>query len=69
MLTQAQATADRIKTGAATVESQVDHAFRLALGRPPRADELAKIAAFARNRSTAAACRLLFNSNEFLFID
>jgi hypothetical protein len=48
---------------------QVERAYRLALARPPRPDELAAAQAFVTERGLAAFCRVLFNSNEFLYID
>jgi hypothetical protein len=55
-------------TGPAT-DDRIRAAFRLALLREPSADELAAFGKLAEEHSTAAACRLLFNSNEFLFVD
>jgi hypothetical protein len=48
---------------------QIDSAYLLALGRPPRPDERAALAAFAAKHGLPAACRLIFNMNEFVFID
>jgi mono/diheme cytochrome c family protein len=44
-------------------------AYRLALGRPPRDDERAALAAYAKQFGLEQACRVLLNTNEFLFID
>ncbi|MEY3143015.1 MAG: hypothetical protein RLY21_1508 [Planctomycetota bacterium] len=49
--------------------AQVDRAVRLALGRAPDADERARLVAFVRSHGLANACRVLFNLNEFSFID
>ncbi|MGH7174583.1 MAG: hypothetical protein ACRELG_30315 [Gemmataceae bacterium] len=43
-------------------------AYLLALGRPPTPDERTRLAAFAKKHGMANVCRLIFNSNEFLFI-
>jgi hypothetical protein len=48
---------------------EADRAFELALGRPPETEESAMLAAYAREHGLESACRLLFNANEFLFID
>ena len=48
---------------------QVERAFVLALGRPPRLAERDALSAYARKHGLANACRVLFNANEFLFID
>jgi hypothetical protein len=43
--------------------------FRLVLLREPTAGELAEFAALAQSAGLPAAARVLFNTNEFLFID
>ena len=50
------------------VERQIDHAFRLALGRTPTAVELHDAAPVIRKHGLSTLCRVLFNSNEFLFL-
>jgi hypothetical protein len=47
---------------------RIDRGYRLLLGRPPSGDEAAQLLAFAQKYSLAAACRVLVNSNEFLFV-
>jgi hypothetical protein len=69
VLRQAEYFARRVERGSDTVEGQVEAAYRLALGRPPRADERAALAGYARKHGMANACRVLFNANEFVFID
>jgi hypothetical protein len=44
-------------------------AWRLALGREPEADEIAPLINYADRHGLANACRLIFNLNEFTFID
>jgi hypothetical protein len=51
------------------LDAQLDWAFLLTLGRPPNPDELREWRAYAQRRGLANACRLLFNSSEFLFVD
>jgi len=46
---------------------QIRQAFELVLGRLATAEELAKLEKFAG--STEALCRMLLNSNEFLYVD
>jgi len=48
---------------------QVEAAFQFALGRPPRPEERDALVSYAREYGLPNACRLLFNTNEFLFID
>jgi hypothetical protein len=47
----------------------VEAAYRLAFGRAPTRAERAAVAAYARRHGLANACRLLFNANEFVFVD
>ncbi len=44
-------------------------AIEQALGRPPRLAEIEALTAHASRHGLAAVCRLIFNSNEFIFID
>jgi hypothetical protein len=53
----------------ATYEERVRAAFRLTLLREPAPQEAADFAALTEKHSLAAACRLLLNSNEFLFVN
>jgi len=48
---------------------QIRLAYRLALGRNATDAETARLSAFAAKNGMANTCRLLFNSNEFVFID
>jgi hypothetical protein len=47
----------------------VRRAFRLALLREPTTEEAERFAAYAQKHGLAAMCRVLFNSNEFLFVE
>jgi mono/diheme cytochrome c family protein len=73
-LEQAAAFAERVKTEASgpanpeTTRRQVAQAYRLALGREPNAAELDDAAGVVSEHGLAALCRVLFNSNEFLFL-
>ncbi len=53
----------------ATTEAQVAAAFRLALGRAPSANEAALLTSLAEKHGLPNACRVILNSNEFLFVD
>ncbi len=48
---------------------QVDRAVRLILCRPPTVDESRDLSEYASKHGLANACRLLLNSNEFLFVN
>jgi hypothetical protein len=61
--------AARVETMADTTEGRVRAAFRLVLLREPGPAELSEFRALAESRSLAAVGRVLFNSNEFLFVD
>ncbi len=51
------------------IPAQVKAAYRHALGRPPDRDETEAVAAFANRHGMANACRLIVNTNEFLFVN
>jgi hypothetical protein len=50
-------------------EKQVEALYRLILGRAPTAKEAQAVAAYAAKHGLANACRVLLNSNEFMFVD
>jgi hypothetical protein len=49
--------------------AQVERAYLLAYGRRPASEERALAARLAAAHGLAALCRVLFNSNEFLYVD
>jgi hypothetical protein len=61
--------ATRLEREASGVDAQVKRAFELALCRPPTAEEVTEFADYARRHGLANTCRLLFNSNEFIFVN
>ncbi|MCA9056188.1 MAG: DUF1553 domain-containing protein, partial [Planctomycetaceae bacterium] len=68
-LDQSQALADRvIRTAGADVDEQIRWTYRLALCREPTASETADAFAAVQEFGLPVLCRVLFNSNEFLFI-
>ena len=48
---------------------QIDAAYDLALLRQPTADERAALSEYAKKHGMANTCRLIFNSNEFMFVN
>jgi mono/diheme cytochrome c family protein len=50
------------------IQDQIERAYKIALGRMPTSDELADIVPIVRQHGLSVLCRVLFNSNEFLFI-
>ncbi len=61
--------ATRLESLASDRESQIDHAFQIALARRPTAEERSAMMAFAESQGLAYACRVLINLNEFVFVD
>jgi hypothetical protein len=53
---------------AGDLQSQVQRAFLLALGRPPQEKEAAALTSYAARHGMANVCRLLLNTSEFLFV-
>jgi hypothetical protein len=52
-----------------TGHDAVEQAVRLCFGRAPTASEAERFSAYAKKHGLANLARLLFNSNEFLFVD
>ncbi|QEH38957.1 Planctomycete cytochrome C [Aquisphaera giovannonii] len=69
VLRQSEHLADRAQAIGRTDAGRIAAAFRLVLLRDPSPEEAAAFAALAGQHSLAAACRVLLNSNEFLFVD
>jgi hypothetical protein len=61
--------AARVESAAKSPSERVDLAMRIATGRAPSDIERDALVAFAERRGWPALCRLLFNSNEFTFVD
>ena len=61
---------DRLRREAGeNVESQIERAFQLAYSRNPDAEELATIKPFVEQHGLPELCRVLLNSNEFLYVE
>jgi hypothetical protein len=69
MVRQAAYFAERVGASAHTVPKQVREGFKLALNRTPTKDELSTLVPYAEEHGLAATCRLILNSNEFVFVD
>jgi hypothetical protein len=69
MIRQADYFTERVKGMSADAGGQIEAAYRLALGRAPHPEERAALVDFAVKHGLADACRLVFNMNEFVFID
>lgn len=69
VLTMAESFAKRLEGMAEEPEARVAAAFRLALSRDPKPEETATLAAYAREHGMVNVCRVIFNLNEFAFVD
>ena len=49
------------------IEDQIDRAFAIVLNRAPTREESKRFAAF--DGGLASICRVLFSSNEFLYVE
>jgi hypothetical protein len=61
--------AERVSALGRNTPERTAAAWRLAFGRVPELDELQDIAAYADKYGLASACRVIFNMNEFVFVD
>jgi hypothetical protein len=69
VLMEAKKFAERLRTEAgADPNEQVDLAFQLALGRKPTAKEQQQSVAFVRSGELTDFAQVMFNLNEFAFI-
>lgn len=67
---QSQYFADRLlKEAGESASSQVKKGFLLAYSREPDEDELRSSVSFVKKQGLFAFCRVLLNSNEFLYVD
>jgi len=66
---QSEHFAERLRGLAPDLGGQVAWMFRIALGREAKPEEKADVEAYARRYGLANACRVIYNSNEFLFVD
>ncbi|HVS34464.1 MAG TPA: PSD1 and planctomycete cytochrome C domain-containing protein [Gemmataceae bacterium] len=69
MLKQAECFAERLQKMSDDPAKQVEAAYRLAYGRPPTVEERDALVEYAKKHGLAKACRVLFNANEFVFVD
>ncbi|MDA1054440.1 MAG: PSD1 and planctomycete cytochrome C domain-containing protein [Planctomycetota bacterium] len=69
VLHHSQLLADKLTASHATVDEQVAQACRLIYLREPGEEEYPLLVAYTQQHGLAATCRVLFNSNEFLFVD
>ena len=66
---QSEHFAERLGPLGKTPEEQIAAAYQLALGRAPTKGETEALADYAQRHGLANTCRLIFNSNEFIFVN
>ena len=69
MLQQAEFYAQRLQRERQDIQGQIERAYQLALARPPSPLERELLAAYAKKHGLSNACRVIWNLNEFLFVD
>ena len=61
--------ASRLERSASTPAARIEQAFILAYSRKPTSEELVMLAEYAQKHGLANLCRLILNSNEFVFVN
>ena len=69
VLSQAQHLSARLRANGGDALQQLTQAYELLLGRKPRQHEAKLLAPYFRKHGLEKLCLLLFNSNEFMFVD
>jgi hypothetical protein len=66
---QAEHFAARVRKTQGDLTKQMDTAYRLGLSRPPTPEESKKLVAYSHRHDLTNACRMIFNTSEFMFVD
>ena len=69
VLSQSRHLAQRVERQSNDPDKQIEALFRLVLERAPSHNELREMKSFVKENGMANACRVLFNSNEFMFVN
>jgi hypothetical protein len=69
MLAMSKHFAATIQQGGGSLKEQVSRAWYAAVGRPPERKELTALVSYTQEHGLENACRVLFNLNEFSFVD
>jgi len=69
VLRQAEHLAARVRASGSEWADQIAEVYRLALGRGPTMEELRTLQSYGEEHGLENVCRLIFNSNEFMFVD
>jgi hypothetical protein len=68
VLGQARLFAARLREGSSDAGRQIEAAYRIALGRPPRADELRLASEYLKTGTLEGFAHVLINLNEFVYV-
>jgi hypothetical protein len=66
---QSEHFAERVSKMGQSLSEQIAAAYRLALGRTPTSTEVDELLAYATRHGLANTCRVILNSNEFMFVN
>ena len=66
---QCELIADRVSRLSSKIETQIDFVYQILLGREPTQIENSAVSLYAKQHGLANACRMLINTNEFMFVD
>jgi hypothetical protein len=66
---QSERLAERLTAMKPTLPGQIEAAYELALGRSPSRAEAKDLSDYAKKYGLSNLCRLVFNSNEFMFVN
>jgi hypothetical protein len=69
VLSMSRHMAHRLESTLPAEHARVAMAFRISLGRAPTDEELAELVAYTRKYGLPQTCRVIFNLNEFAFVD
>jgi hypothetical protein len=69
VLRQCQPLADRLQRESESLDQQVRLAIQAAYGRKPGSEELSLLSQYAARHGLLNLCRVIINSNEFLFVN
>jgi hypothetical protein len=69
MVKQSEFFAERLMKATSVPAKRIEIAYELAFGRSPNADEMTALLGYAKKHGLANTCRVLYNANEFVFVD
>ncbi|MEP6662992.1 MAG: DUF1549 and DUF1553 domain-containing protein, partial [Verrucomicrobiota bacterium] len=69
ILRQSEHLAERVAKESSDLEKQIAAIYRLVLERAPTTDEMKDLKNYATEYGMANACRIILNSNEFIFVN